>query len=78
MLPLHLLRFRKRAHFADTLPKNFRVGVHMLPFIDRLRGALAILVALSHAAALATMVPATSDAFQAALTPATCSLVSTT
>ena len=43
----------------------------MLPFIDRLRGALAILVALSHAAALATMVPATSDAFQAALTPAT-------
>jgi len=43
----------------------------MLPFIDRLRGALAILVAVSHAAALATMVPATSDAFQAALTPAT-------
>jgi peptidoglycan/LPS O-acetylase OafA/YrhL len=43
----------------------------MVPFIDRMRGALAILVALSHAAALATLVPATSDFFQAALTPAT-------
>jgi peptidoglycan/LPS O-acetylase OafA/YrhL len=42
----------------------------MVPFIDRMRGALAILVALSHAAALAALVPASSDAFQAALTPA--------
>jgi peptidoglycan/LPS O-acetylase OafA/YrhL len=77
MLPLHLLHFRnnqkhfkKRAYFTDTLPKKFSGGVHMVPFIDRMRGALAILVALSHAAALASLVPAKSDAFQAALTPA--------
>jgi hypothetical protein len=47
----------------------FSRGADLEPLINRMRGLLALLVALSHAAAVCTLVPTATDYFQSALTP---------